>query len=224
MSKSTKTPEEIALAYKSPPWWYNLRGFFILNTSYRNTLFLHIIFFSRNMGQEHLDVAVGTGTLLQMIMWWRKICFAPKIKIVGVDYAESMLAGAIQTFKNNKDLTFKLEDVAHMSFADDTFDTVNVANALHCFPDVEGGLREIYRVIKPGGTVAVNVLLYPRSGGDFCMKIAKRINDWGIRKGILYTPYEKDDIRARFLKAGFVIEYENVTGNCYCVVMRKPGR
>jgi hypothetical protein len=52
--------------------------------------------------------------------------------------------------------------------------------------------------------------------------IAQRINDWGMRKGILYKPYEQADIRDRFLAAGFEIVKEEVVGNCYNVLARRP--
>ncbi len=89
------------------------------------------------------------------------------------------------------------------------------------FPDVDGALRGVFRVLKPGGTLAANVLLYPR--GRWPLKnIAERINRWGIRKGILYTPYEQQDVRQRVVNAGFEITFEEVSGNCYNVRARKP--
>jgi ribosomal protein L17 len=52
--------------------------------------------------------------------------------------------------------------------------------------------------------------------------LAERINGWGMRKGILFTPYERDDIRQRIIAAGFEIVTEAVSGNCYNVLARKP--
>jgi hypothetical protein len=76
-------------------------------------------------------------------------------------------------------------------------------------------------VLKPGGTLAANVLLYPRGPGPL-KGIAERINRWGIRKGILYTPYQRDDIRRHFLDAGFEVSSEAVSGNCYNILVRRP--
>jgi len=87
-------------------------------------------------------------------------------------------------------------DVASLDLPDASFDTANVANAIHCFPDVDAGLRELHRVLKPGGTLATNVLLYPQGMQPFRW-IAEKIDAWGMKKGILYTPYRRDDIRAR---------------------------
>jgi ubiquinone/menaquinone biosynthesis C-methylase UbiE len=132
-----------------------------------------------------------------------------------------MLAGARHRFKGQAGLEFLHADVAEMPFVASSFDTANVANAVHCFPDVDGGLRGVLRVLKPGGTMAANVLLFPH--GHWPLRhIAERINRWGMRKGILYTPYEQADIRRRIVAAGFEIVNEQVSGNCYNVLSRKP--
>lgn len=216
-----KSREAIAAAYKSEPWWYDVRGFFILTFAYNSTLTEQLRFFGPNFGKQHLEVACGTGTLLELIFYWRRWKKLPAVQVVGVDYAEPMLAGARHRFAGKPDLEFLHADVAEMPFPADSFDTANVANAVHCFPDVDGGMRGVLRVLKPGGTMAANVLLFPR--GRWPLRpLAERINRWGMRKGILFTPYERDDIRQRIIAAGFEIVTEAVSGNCYNVLARKP--
>ena len=210
---TAKTRDEIALAYKSEPWWYDVRGFFILTFAYNSTLGEMMRQFGPNVGAEHLEVACGTGTLLELILKWRRRRGLPVGHVVGVDYAESMLAGAIHRFRKQQGFDFHHADAASLPFADATFDTVNIANSVHCLPDVDGALRDIRRVMKPGAIFSANVLLYPRARGMFD-GIAQRINDWGIRKGILYTPYTREDIRQRIVGAGLNITAENVSGNC----------
>jgi ubiquinone/menaquinone biosynthesis C-methylase UbiE len=217
----SKTKDDIALAYQSEPWWYDVRGFFILTFAYNSTLGEQLRFFGPNFGHRHLEVACGTGTLLEWFLRWRRWKGLPAVHVVGVDYAESMLAGALHRFRGRVDLEFLHADVADMPLAEGSFDTANVANAVHCLPDVDAGLRGILRVLKPGGTMAANVLLHPK--GPWPLRgIAERINRWGMRKGILYTPYERADIRLRVLGAGFQILSESVSGNCYNVMARKP--
>ncbi|OZG73414.1 SAM-dependent methyltransferase [Hahella sp. CCB-MM4] len=221
MENTGKTRDEIAEAYSSPPWWYDIRGFFILTFAYNSTIWAQLRFFAPNFGNNHLEVACGTGTLLEMILRWRKYKKMPTSNIVGIDYAESMLAGAIKRFKDNPDVTLKHADAAELPYPDNFFDTANIANSIHCFPSIEGSLKDILRVLKPGGTLACNVLLYPRTPWPF-NRIAQRINDWGIKKGILYTPYHKDELKDKLLEAGYEVTYENISGNCYDVVCRKP--
>jgi ubiquinone/menaquinone biosynthesis C-methylase UbiE len=221
IDRATKTKEEIALAYKSEPWWYDLRGFFILTFAYNSTLGAQLRFFGPNYGPRHLEVACGTGTLLSLILRWRRWKNLPLVHVVGIDYAESMLAGARYRFAGNPAIELEHADAAALPFKTGEFDTANVANSVHCFPDLDGALRDIFRVLKPNGTLAANVLLYPR--GPWPLKgIAERINHWGMRKGILYTPYHEEDIRTRLVTAGFQIASEEVSGNCYNILARKP--
>ena len=216
-----KSKDEIALAYRSEPWWYDVRGFFILTLAYNSTLPGQMRVFGPNFGPRHLELACGTGTLLELLLRWRSWKKMPKVHVVGVDYAEPMLAGARHRFRGKAGFEFLHADAADMPFGEGEFNTVNIANAIHCLPDVDGGLRETFRVLKPGGTLAANALLYPRGPWPF-KTIAKSINDWGIRKGILYTPYEEADVRRRVLAAGFEMVTDSVSGNCYNVLARKP--
>lgn len=218
---SGKSRDEIAEAYKSEPWWYDIRGFFILTFAYNSTLGTQMRFFGPNFGKEHIEVACGTGTLLQWVLRWRKWKRLAEVHIVGVDYAESMLAGARQRFAGQPNIELRHADAAELPYQDATFDTANIANSVHCFPDVDSALRDILRVLKPGGTLAANVLLYPRGPWPF-KGFAERINQWGIKKGILYAPYEQADILGRFLAAGFELVSEEVSGNCYNLLVRKP--
>ena len=217
---STKTKEEIAKAYSSPPWWYDVRGFFILTFAYRSTLWAQIVLFGNNIKARHLEVAVGSGTLYSFIDKWRRWKKMPDSKVSGIDYAAAMLAGAIHRFSGRPDIDLQLADVAELPYGDQTFDSVNIANAVHCFPDVDAGFKDVYRVMKPGGTLAANVLLYPR-GPQPLRWIAQKIDDWGIKKGILYTPYEQEDIKRRLENAGFEVVFEQVSGNTYNVKVKR---
>lgn len=218
---SGKSRDEIALAYKSEPWWYDLRGFFILTFAYNSTLMAQLRFFGPNFGPQHLELACGTGTLLELILRWRRWKKLPLVDIVGVDYAESMLAGAKHRFRKHPRMTFQHADAARMPFGDSSFDTVNIANSVHCFPEVVPALRGAFAVLKPGGTLAANVLLHARGPQPF-RAIANRINVWGINKGILYTTYDVEDIRESILSVGFILVSEDVSGNCYNILVQRP--
>ena len=217
----SKTRDEIAKAYKSEPWWYDVRGFFILTFAYNSSLGAMMRQFGPNVGPRHIEIAIGSGTLFEMLLKWRRRRKLPQGQVVGIDYAESMLAGAMRRFAGHPEIDLQLADAADVPFETNAFDTANIANSVHCLPDVDGALREVARVLKPGGTFAANVLLFPRGGWPLG-HIAQRINDWGIRKGILYTPFRLDDIRRRVLAAGLQIVADDVSGNCYNVLARKP--
>jgi ubiquinone/menaquinone biosynthesis C-methylase UbiE len=217
---SAEKIDKIDKAYSSTPFWYDLRGFFILTLSYQATLWEQISFFSKNMKQEHLEIAMGTGTLLDYILRYRRFTNKPKVNITGFDYAESMLNGARHRFSNRPEVKLLRADATNLEFKDNSFDSASIANAIHCFPEVMPSLKETFRVLKPGGTLAVNVLIYPHSKG-LKGKVATAINNWGIKKGILITPYEESDIRNKILEAGFKIQSDFVSGNTYNIVAEK---
>jgi ubiquinone/menaquinone biosynthesis C-methylase UbiE len=213
--------ERIDRAYSSPPWWYHLRGLAILTFTYRSTLWTQVRHFAGNIADRHLEVAVGTGTLLGLVLGWRRLCRAPRARIVGLDCAEAMLAGARRRFRKNPDVELVKGDAAATELPENSFASANVPNAMHCFPRVDAVLAEIFRVLAPGGMLAANVLLYPRGIAPLRW-IANRINAWAMRKGLLHTPYELEDIRGRLRAAGFEIVREQVTGNTYMVDAKKP--
>lgn len=211
---------KVAKAYDSPPWWYDIRGFFILTFAYQSTLWSQIRFFARFISGRHLEVAVGTGTLLGLTLSFCRWMSRPFSKLVAMDYSETMLSGAIKRFASNPDVELYPGDVANLPEADESFDSVSIANSFHSFSDPKGALREIHRVLKLHGTLAMNVLLYPR--GIWPMRsIASAINRWGIRKGILVTPYTQDDVRRLVTEAGFRLTEERASGNCLFVVAEK---
>ena len=216
----TAALDRVDRAYSDPAWWYNLRGLGILTFAYRTSVWSQVAFLERNLSQNHLEIPVGTGTLLTLVLRWRTLRRRPIGRIIAVDYSETMVAAAQQAFARWPTVQVARGDVANLAFDNDSFESINIANGFHCFPDPDGALRETYRVLQPRGTVATNVLLYPR-GPQPLKWIAQRIDDWGKRKGLLIEPFELEDIRTRFMQAGFTIAAEEVRGNTVNLLARK---
>jgi ubiquinone/menaquinone biosynthesis C-methylase UbiE len=92
---------------------------------------------------EALEIATGPGLLAKRV--------APAAKrMIATDYSDGMIA---QAKKGDcpANLRFEVADATKLPYADGSFDAVLIANALHIIPEPEKALREIDRVLRPGG-------------------------------------------------------------------------
>jgi demethylmenaquinone methyltransferase/2-methoxy-6-polyprenyl-1,4-benzoquinol methylase len=99
-----------------------------------------------------LDVATGTGDLAIELSKLK-----PE-KIVAVDIADEMLAFGRKKIKSKElveVIEFRNGDSENLQFEDDTFDAVTVAFGVRNYETLQKGLREMVRVMKPGGRVAI---------------------------------------------------------------------
>ena len=103
-------------------------------------------------GQQVLDIAGGTGDLA--------LAFAPKVgpngRVVHTDINEAMLKeGRNRLLDAGVSLPTLVCDAEHLPFADASFDLVTVAFGLRNMTHKEQALREMNRVLKPGGKLLV---------------------------------------------------------------------
>jgi demethylmenaquinone methyltransferase/2-methoxy-6-polyprenyl-1,4-benzoquinol methylase len=85
-------------------------------------------------------------------------------RLVGADISEGMMEIARQKVKAlglHDVVTFEKEDCLHLSYNSDTFDAVTAAFGIRNFADLDAGLREMYRVLKPGGHLSIIELTTP---------------------------------------------------------------
>ena len=103
--------------------------------------------------QKVLDVATGTGDVA--ILTYRIL--HPE-KITGIDISEGMLELGKQKIAKLA-LTDKIElqngDSEVIAFENNNFDAITVAFGVRNFQNLEKGLKEMYRVLKPGGKLVV---------------------------------------------------------------------
>ncbi len=99
-----------------------------------------------------LDVATGTGDFAI-----EALALNPD-KVIGVDISEGMLSIGREKMKK-KNISDKIEmlsgDSEGLNFPDNTFDAIIVAFGVRNFENLEKGLADMYRVLKPNGTVVV---------------------------------------------------------------------
>mgnify|MGYP002640469778 CR=1 FL=1 len=102
--------------------------------------------------KEILDVATGTGDLAIEL---RKL--NPN-KIIGVDISKGMLDIGIEKIKSKKldnIISLELGDSEALRFEDNTFDAVTVAFGVRNYENLQKGLKDMRRVLKPKGKVAI---------------------------------------------------------------------
>lgn len=102
-----------------------------------------------NFSGKLLEVPVGAG-ILTMPLYQTM----PEADITCLDYSADMMGQAQEKAEHlrPKNVTFRQGDVGALPYADDTFDIVLSLNGFHAFPDKEAAYRELFRVLKPGGT------------------------------------------------------------------------
>lgn len=99
----------------------------------------------RGDGLSLLDVGCGTGNYLEVL---RKRGYS----VAGVDGSEEMLERART---NNPDVELKLSDVERLPFESERFDIVICIEVLRYLPNIDATVREMARVLKPGGMALV---------------------------------------------------------------------
>lgn len=105
-------------------------------------------------GEPILDVCTGTGDLALAYHRYTR----GKSPVVAADFCREMLEIGDQKKRRaglNGEVTFIEADTQQLPFEDDSFQVVSVAFGLRNVADTDQGLREMTRVCRPGGRVAV---------------------------------------------------------------------
>jgi demethylmenaquinone methyltransferase/2-methoxy-6-polyprenyl-1,4-benzoquinol methylase len=108
-------------------------------------------------GDRVLDAACGTGDLAIADVK------AGAGRVTGLDFSEGMLERARKKTVLRKDaLEWVQGDMLRLPFADATFDAATVGFGVRNVEDLELGLRELRRVLRPGGRLAILEITQPR--------------------------------------------------------------
>src|SRR3954462_2156294 len=105
-------------------------------------------------GDRALDVATGTGDLAVELV--RRV--APGGEVIGSDFSQGMLERART---KAPELTWEWGNALELPYPDDSFDAATVGFGARNFSDLERGLAEMSRVVRPGGRVVVLEITTP---------------------------------------------------------------
>ncbi|MDR0814336.1 MAG: bifunctional demethylmenaquinone methyltransferase/2-methoxy-6-polyprenyl-1,4-benzoquinol methylase UbiE [Bacteroidales bacterium] len=106
-----------------------------------------------------LDIATGTGDLAIQACKMLK-----PTQITGIDISDGMMQigkAKVSGAGLSGVITFEQQDCTAMRFADHSFDAAMIAFGIRNFADIDSGLREILRVLRPGGKLMILELSTP---------------------------------------------------------------
>ena len=96
-----------------------------------------------------LEVGIGTGLNLPL--------YPPSCRLTGIDLSQEMLDKAVERVQTlaMPNVTLKVMDATSMDFGDNEFDKALATYTISAVPDPVAVLREMRRVVKPGGTIVI---------------------------------------------------------------------
>ena len=106
-------------------------------------------------GARALDVATGTGDLAVELA--RRV--GPAGEVVGSDFSEAMLERARDKAPH---IAFEWGNALHLPYPDASFDAATAGFGARNFADLDRGLAEMARVVRPGGRVVILEITTPR--------------------------------------------------------------
>jgi ubiquinone/menaquinone biosynthesis C-methylase UbiE len=142
-----------------------------------------------------LDVGCGGGRTVSKLA-----AAAAQGKVYGIDFSEESVAASKRTNAGWIEMgrvEIRLGSVSQLPFADGMFDLVTAVETHFWWPNLPGDMREIFRVLKPGGRLIVIAEVYKGANTT----VAKLAEKYAARTGMALLSV--DEHRELFTAAGF---------------------
>jgi ubiquinone/menaquinone biosynthesis C-methylase UbiE len=163
-----------------------------------------------------LDVGCGGGRTVSKLA-----ASATQGKVYGVDYSDQSVAATKRTNVGGIDLgrvEIRQGSVSQLPFLDGMFDLVTAVETHFWWPDLPGDMREVFRVLKPGGTLVLIAEIY-KGANTMAAKLAEK---YASRTGM--TLLSVNEHRELYTNAGYsdVQVIEERGKGWICSLGRKP--
>jgi ubiquinone/menaquinone biosynthesis C-methylase UbiE len=163
-----------------------------------------------------LDVGCGGGRTIAKLA-----AASGSGKVSGIDHSADSLRVASMTnaeLIQSGRVAVREGSVSQLPWAEDTFDLATAVETHFFWPDLPGDVRELWRVIKPGGSLVIIAEVYRGANAAKSRMVEKYAPKAGMT---LLTP---DEHQYLLVKAGFkdVQVFTDASKGWICVVGRKP--
>jgi len=135
-----------------------------------------------------LDAGTGPGTLAREIARNQ-----PRLQVYGIDLSEDMIQLAREHAKREQleeRVHFEVGNVAHLPYPDHYFDLVVSTISMHHWYELEQPLRDLYRVLRPGGRLWIY---------DF-----RFLKVQAVEKALASTPFVETPLEYTLVRTGFL--------------------
>jgi SAM-dependent methyltransferase len=199
---------------RKPRWWFGRRMARVMNIQHSGVTDWGLGHVALEKRSTILDVGCGGGRTIAKLA-----SVASKGKVYGIDYSAASVAVARAT---NADaiaegrVDVQQGSVSKLPFADDTFDVVSAVETHYYWPNLTDDLREIQRVLKPGGTLLIIAETYKGRRHDILYRPAMM-----LLRATYLTPDEHRDALTSAGYADVEVSEERSKG-WICALGRKP--
>ena len=135
-----------------------------------------------------LDVGTGPGTLARGIARRQ-----PRLQVYGIDLSEDMIGLAREHAKREhveERVHFDTGNVAHLPYPDHSFDLVVSTISMHHWYELQQALRDLYRVLRPGGRLWIYDL--------------RLVKVQTVEKALASTPFVDTPLEHTLVRTGFL--------------------